>query len=248
VHVIVTRPQAQASGWVDALRSLGLDAQALPLIEIAAVDDPGPVHAAWQQLESLSLVIFVSANAVQQFFAARPAVAVWPHGLIAGSTGPGTSAALKSAGVAEVLAPAPDSPQFDSEALWALLANQDWTDKQVLVVRGQDGRDWLSEQLRRQGARVDFVAAYRRQRPRLNGPQRLLLAAAEAAPAQHLWVFSSSEAVAQLQDLAPDADWRDARAVASHPRIAQAARQAGFGRVDHVPPDPAALARYLQHH
>lgn len=246
MRLIVTRPRAQAQGWVDALRSLGLDAHMLPLIDIAALDDPSLVHAAWQKLAGLSLVIFVSANAVQQFFAARPGAARWPHGLVAGSTGPGTTAALQAAGVSEVMAPAAESMQFDSEALWARLVKQKWNDKRVLVVRGEDGRDWLAEQLRSQGAQVEFVAAYRRQSPRLDAPGRQLLAAALAAPTQHLWIFSSSEALAQLQALAPGADWREARAVASHPRIAEAARRVGFGRVDAVAPDAAALARYLQ--
>jgi uroporphyrinogen-III synthase len=46
-----------------------------------------------------------------------------------------------------------------------------------------------------------------------------------------VWLFSSSEAVANLQSLLPDQSWQQARAVATHPRIAQAARTAGFGVV-----------------
>jgi uroporphyrinogen-III synthase len=34
----------------------------------------------------------------------------------------------------------------------------------------------------------------------------------------------------------PGADWRQSIAVASHPRIAQRARRAGFGRVLEAPP------------
>lgn len=246
MRLIVTRPAAQALDWVEVLRARGIDAQALPLINIAALDDPAPVHAAWHRLAGLSLVVFVSANAVAQFFAARPTAAGWPVGLAAGSTGPGTTAALHAAGVDQVEAPAADAPQYDSEALWCRLSSWPWAGRRVLVVRGADGRDWLAEQLRLRGAEVAFVAAYRRQRPVLDQPARLLLADAQAAPAQHLWVFSSSEALTHLQALAPDADWSRARAVASHPRIAEAARRAGFGRVDRVAPDPQALARYVQ--
>ena len=246
MRLIVTRPLAQAEGWVDALRALGLDAQALPLIDIAAVDNPAAVHAAWRSLAGMSLVVFVSANAVAQFFAARSDAVVWPAGLAAGSTGPGTTAALHALGVEKVEAPAADAPQYDSEALWSRLSSWPWAGRRVLVVRGEDGRDWLAEQLRARGAEVAFVAAYRRQRPCFDAPARLLLAAAQAAPAQHLWVFSSSEALTHLQALAPDADWSQARAVASHPRIAESARRAGFGRVDAVAPDAQALARYVR--
>ena len=50
LRVIVTRPLAQARPWVDALRAKGIDAVALPLIEIAALDDVQPLCTAWQQL------------------------------------------------------------------------------------------------------------------------------------------------------------------------------------------------------
>lgn len=246
MRVIVTRPAAQAVGWVAALRRLGLDAQALPLIDIEPAADVAPVQAAWRQLPRTTLVVFVSANAVQHFFAVRPTGVAWPAELMAGSTGPGTSAALRGAGVTRVVEPAADAAQFDSEALWRQLAAQPWSGRRVLVVRGAEGRDWLAQQLGEQGAQVDFVAAYRRLPPALDAGGRALLAQAQAAPGQHLWLFSSSEAVRHLQALAPEADWSRSSAWASHERIAQAAVRAGFGRVERVAPDPAAVARRLQ--
>ena len=243
--VIVTRPAAQAGPWVNALQALGLDAQALPLIGIAPPHDLTPVRAAWSGLAHQRLVMFVSANAVEHFFAARPAGALWPAALPAGSTGPGTSAALRSAGVRLIEEPAADAPQFDTEALWARLAGQPWLGAQVLIVRGEGGRDWFADTLRAQGAAVTFVAAYRRLPPTLDAAGAALLAAALATPSQHRWLFSSSEAVAHLQALAPAADWSASSACASHRRIAQAAQQAGFGQVDVVAPTPEAVAKQL---
>jgi uroporphyrinogen-III synthase len=46
-----------------------------------------------------------------------------------------------------------------------------------------------------------------------------------------IWLFSSSEAVANLVASLPGQSFGQARAVATHPRIAQAAREAGFGCV-----------------
>ena len=245
MRVIVTRPAAQALGWVDALQALGLDALALPLIGIEPALDLAPVRAAWLRLGQESLVVFVSANAVQHFFAARPEDAQWPAQLRAASTGPGTSAALRAAGVAVVEEPAADAGQFDSEALWARLVVQPWAGRHVLVVRGSEGRDWLADQLRGHGAQVSFVAAYRRVAPNLDAAGLSLLAAAQAVPAQHLWLFSSSEAVLRLQALAPQAEWSTALAWASHPRIVEAARRAGFGAVELVAPNPGAVAQRL---
>ena len=244
MRVIVTRPPAQAAAWVVQLQALGVEAVALPLIGIAPVDDPAPLQAAWRQLAGTDLVMFVSANAVAHFFAQRPAALPWPAGTRAGSTGPGTSAALREAGLAaaQIVEPAADAATFDSEALWALLAHEDWAGRQVLVVRGENGRGWFAETLRSRAAQVEFVAAYRRLPPQLDGAGQALIATALAAPAAHLWLFSSSEAVAHLRRLVPAADWSGARAVASHPRIAHSAREAGFGRVDELPPSPAAVA------
>jgi uroporphyrinogen-III synthase len=244
-RVIVTRPLAQALPEVQALRAAGVDAVALPLIAIEPVADPGPVREAWRTLPATALVVFVSANAVQAFFALRDG-APWPATTRAGSTGPGTTAALRAAGVPpdRIVEPAPGA-SLDSESLWRQLRSADWRARAVLVVRGEDGRDWLAEQMRAAGAAVRFVAAYRRAPPRPDAEAHALLAAAQAAPTLHLWMFTSSEALSNLRALAPAADWSRGRAWATHERIAQAARGAGFGEVQLVAPGAPALLERL---
>lgn len=250
MRLIVTRPLAQASPWVAALRTLGCDAHALPLIDIAPLDDAAPLQVAWQRLRqppNVALVMFVSANAVQHFLAAQEPGAAWPAGVRAGSVGPGTTAALRQAGVPADLIdePAADTRSFDSEALWARIAARDWQGRRVFIVRGEEGRDWLADTLRSRGATVAFVAAYRRCAPVPDAAGRALLADALAAPGRHLWIFSSSEAVGHLRALVPQADWAASMALASHPRIAAAARAAGFGQVAQVQPKPEAVAAWL---
>ena len=157
--------------------------------------------------------------------------------------GPGTAAALLAAGVpaAQVDAPALDAEQFDSEALWAVVGRRDWQGLRVLVVRGESpgaagggmssGRDWIARQWEAAGAQVDFVGVYQRRAPKLSDEQ---LERARAASADgSVWLFSSSEAVANLTRLPALAgvDWRGARAVATHPRIEEAVRAAGWGVV-----------------
>jgi uroporphyrinogen-III synthase len=53
---------------------------------------------------------------------------------------------------------------------------------------------------------------------------------AQAATDKSVWLLSSSEAVTNLRTVSC-LNWSNARAVATHPRIAQAARDAGFGVV-----------------
>jgi len=276
MRLLVTRPLAQAVEAVRELRARGVDAHALPLIGIEPLpegddgraDDRtdgredgreesgcGPSVAALaaelrrsrETLAERRLAMFVSANAVRHFLAA-PGGMAWPPGTLAGSTGPGTTAALRAAGVPQacIREPAPQAERLDSEALWQQLRHLDWRGASVLVVRGEGGRDWLADTLRAAGARVDFVAAYRRTLPRLDEEQTALLQAAQAHASGHAWHFSSSEAVHNLPRLAPGGGWRASPALATHPRIGEAARAVGFADVQVLAPGLAALLHAWQ--
>ena len=246
-RILVTRPLAQALPVVAALQALGVQAQALPLMDIGPVPDQAPVRAAWSDLPERRLVMFVSANAVEAFFKAHPPGLAWPHATWAGSTGPGTTSALLAAGVPQALIRQPGPGQsLDSESLWQQLSDRPWAGEQALIVRGEDGRDWLTERLREAGAQVAALAAYRRQTPRWTLEQQTCAQAALDHPHEVLWSFSSSEALSHLRSLMPQADWSASSAVASHARIAQAAREAGFGQVRQIEPGEAALWQAAQ--
>ncbi len=246
VRVLVTRPEQQAHAWARQLEQAGLDARALPLIDIVAAPDPAAVTAAWAALTSASLVFFVSPNAVARFFDLRPAQLAWPPRVEAASPGPGTTEALQRFGVASVVAPPVDAEQFDSEALWQVLAPRDWQGRRVMIVRGTQGRDWLSQRFVARGAEVSMVAAYGRAAPQLTPAQQALLAEALVQPHRHVWLFSSSQAIDHLEALAPGADWSAVRAVATHPRIADRARALGMGRVAEARPAVSAVVGCIQ--
>lgn len=237
MRLLVTRPQPQADDWVRRLAERGVDAHALPLLDIEDAADPLPVRAAWQGLAAQRLVMFVSPSAVDRFVAQAPAGWQWPARTLAGGTGPGTARALGAAGVpAEcIVSPGADSPRLDSEALWALLRDRlSWHGERALIVRGEGGREWLADTLRAEGAEVSFVTAYRRSAPRLGEQGSRLLGQALALPDAHLWLLSSSEAVQQLPALLAGQSLARSQALATHPRIAATARDIGFGRVDEV--------------
>ncbi|MBC5768353.1 uroporphyrinogen-III synthase [Ramlibacter albus] len=231
---VVTRPVHEAGQWVERLRGAGIDAVALPLIDIGDVPDGGALRDAWSRIGSFAAVMFVSGNAVRGFFRARPHGATFTSR--AWAPGPGTRDALVEAGLAgqRIDLPAADAEQFDSEALWAQVQEQARAGSRVLIVRGGDGdaegrgRDWLAQQLERQGVAVETVASYVRAAPRWS---QLECEQALALARSGVWLFSSSQAIANLRNLLPQADWSGARAVATHPRIAQAARECGFGAV-----------------
>jgi uroporphyrinogen-III synthase len=251
-RVWVTRAPQDAAPWIQGLNDLGLDAQSLPLMAIGPVADMHPVQMAWQDIAQYHAVMFVSANAVRYFFQAATQPALSWGQTRAWVTGLGSRAALLAVGVPEsrIDAPASDAPQWDSEALWAVIAPQVQAGQRVLMVRGADaqgrvaGRDWLSTQLQAAGVLVDPVAAYQRQTPLFSTEQRA--SAVQAAADGSVWLFSNSEAIAHLQAALPDQDWSQALAVATHARIAQHARLAGWGSVAIAQPSLFAVATSIK--
>lgn len=250
MRVIVTRPEREAKRWVLDLSALGFEALALPLIKVGPVADTAALVQAWQQLDDYLGVMFVSANAANYFFASKPPLALELSSQTAGktrawATGPGTARALLRAGVApdRIDAPAPDAGQFDSEALWQLVGTQVGAGQRVLIVRGADGadsadstdtgqgsgREWFAKRVTQAGARAEFVVAYQRSAPEFSSPEHAL--ACQAATDGSVWLFSSAQAVANLSLRLPEQSWAQARALATHPRIASAAKKAGFGVV-----------------
>lgn len=250
MRIIVTRVQPQAQQWVAQLQDLGFDALALPLIEVHAVADAAPLKTALLDLPKFAAVMFVSRAAVDYFFKENKALDLIKQGQGAiktryWSTGPGTAQALLRHGVtpAQIDSPPEQAGQFDSEALWAQARSQIKPGDRVLIVRGDSegdeqlagtmrpgvGRDWLADRLTQAGAQVQFVVAYRRGPPTWSAAEQAL--ARTSATDGALWLLSSSEAVAHLSHLLPGQNWASARALATHPRIADAARQQGFGQV-----------------
>jgi len=254
----VTRVQPQAARWVQLLSSR-VEAVALPLLETRALADATALQAAGQRWSAYRAVMFVSSHAGDFFYTSNQALALMYQGQAAPetrawATGPGTRAALIAQGLPAHLVDAPpaDGGQFDSEALWQQVQGQITPGVRVLIVRGDVrddatdsdkpetdtasppgtpgvGRDWLAQRLQQAGAVVDFVVAYQRSAPVWGDVQRAL--ASQAATDGSVWLFSSAEAVAHLRHLLPKQRWEQARAVATHARIALAARDLGFAVV-----------------
>ncbi|SEL91911.1 uroporphyrinogen-III synthase [Variovorax sp. YR750] len=249
--VIVTRPAREAAQWVSDLRGAGLDAVALPLIVIEPATDIEPLRTAWRKLADYAALMFVSATAVEHFFQHR-GTADSQAGCRFWATGPGTKRALLRAGVPpeSIDAPPPEATRFDSEALWERVHAQVSTGVRVLIVRGGDeagrpaGRDWLANEVDAAGGRRDTVVAYRRLQPSLDVVQRKL--AIDGAEGRAIWLFSSSEAIGNLQRAMPGVQWHAASAVATHARIGEAARAAGFGTLRVCTPLLEALVASIE--
>ena len=254
--LVVTRPQPEAGQWVAQLQAQGIASVAFPLLHIGPSTHPlaqAALQHTLQQLAHYQALMFVSGNAVRFFFAQLQA-----HGLQLSAQqrlwapGPGTGQALLDAGAPAACIDQPDAAaaQFDSESLWQVVGQQLHAGERLLLVRGSDndpasaaqgqGRAWLTEQLQSRGVQVDFAPVYARHAPTVTAHWLQQLDALRAQ--QALWLFSSSDAVRHLQALSAPRNWQGHTALATHPRIAQQALQAGFGRVLDCKPALQAIA------
>ena len=280
-RVLITRPSPEAERWVDQLCAQQIQAEALPLLRIAPVDQPELVAAlrhAQTQWRSYRALMFVSANAASEFLThgidLPASESEWLPDSSAlprfWSPGPGTARALMQAGVpaAQIDGPAADAEQFDSESLWLEVETHIQPGDRVLVVRGAssnggngangstantkggkgakggNGRDWLAAQITAAGGEVEFVAAYQRLGAQLDSAGKDL--ARRAASDGTVWFFSSSEAIQNLRLQMPQSSWHKARALVTHPRIADTARAAGFGDVSECRPTLQEVAASIK--
>ncbi len=161
VGVLVTRPAEQATGLCALIEAAGGHAVRFPTLAISPAPDADAARTALAGFEHCDLVLFVSANAVEQALALRPA-ADWPAGLHCAALGAGTVRALDRHGLqAQLVAP----PPHDSEALLGLPQLQALSGQRILIIRAAGGRELLGETLRARGAIVDFAEIYQRSRP-----------------------------------------------------------------------------------
>ena len=252
-QVIITRPHQDAQAWAGSLEDAGFKVSLFPLLELSDFMTATEAPKACDLLLQSQAVMFVSANAARFLAKALTLTPEWlthlQHGARAWCTGPGTAAALMACGVPEsqIDQPAHQAAQLDSESLWQVVSNQVSPGMRVLFIRGADesgaiaGRDWLAQQLENAQAQVQAVAAYRRVPTQLS-PELQMQAEAYVEQGA-VWLFSSSAAIESLMSQCPGIDGSKAKAVVTHPRMAQLAQKWGWQQVTIAAPGiPSMLA------
>lgn len=240
VGVLVTRPVRQAAGLARQLAALGATPVVWPAIVILPPADPAPLARALAHLSDYDIAVFVSANAVE-FGVGDPAK--WPPTLAAFAPGPGTGEALAAVGISGARVPA---EQFDSEGLLALAELQDVRGRRAIVFRGDGGRELLGDTLRERGARVDYVACYRRAAP-ASGAQGVREALREGRV--DAIAITSSEGLDNLLAAVGDAGGSVLARLpifVPHPRIAEHTRARGLRAVATAGSDAGLVAGLLE--
>ncbi len=260
-HYVSTRARDSGSGDEASaleleLAAAGVRVHPFALIHVLPPADPRAAQRAVDALEDFQLAVPVSPSAVRALLRMRDAP--WPPACAVGLIGRASRETFETAlrergedaqGLRLLCA---QQAGADSEALWqelqALRAR--WQGVQVLILRGDGGRDWLAATLRAAGAEVQVVELYRRAAP-----------AADAASLDRLrellglhaaWQIAAAASLDNLCELLraagldPRRELTAQRALVHHPRVAEAARRAGFGRVDVVPFRAGTLLRALR--
>lgn len=164
-RVLVTRPEGTESELVTMLRDEGAEPIRAPAIAIAPPLDPAPLAEAVRSLGSYAWVVLTSANGVRALFSAIDAAGLDARAFGTSRVlciGPATAAALRARGLCADVVPA----EFRGEAAAeALLAAGDVRGQRILLPRAEVARDVLPETLKRAGALVDVVTAYRNVAP-----------------------------------------------------------------------------------
>ena len=222
VTVAVTRPAKQAGPLCQLIEAKGGKAISFPSLEILAVEQSEKTESIAKRLHLFDMAIFISVNAVAG--AAQLIGDTLPPELTLAAVGDSSRKAVKQQWQQPVLCP--DSGA-NSEALLAMAELQQIQGRNILIFRGQGGRELLAQTLTQRGATVEYAEVYRRTRPTGN-----LGALLQQSPAIDLITATSNESLQNLYDMASNDQQRSAlvakQLIVISARTAQLAQQLGF--------------------
>ncbi len=160
-RVLVTRSREQAGDLVERLEALGASPILAPTIRIEPPDDAEPLARACAEADQFDWIVFTSANGADAFMARLlqgPGDVRALKGVRLCAIGPGTASRLERFGIKVDLVPAEHRAEAVVEAV---TAQGDVRGRRVLLPRADLARDVLPDELRRAGAEVVEVVAYR---------------------------------------------------------------------------------------
>jgi len=158
--ILVTRSRAQASVFGERIAELGGNACEFPTIKIVPPEDYSSMDKAISNMSKYEWIIFTSVNGVKYFFNR-----IKYHGKDLRSLGkarlaaigPRTSEELEKFGLFVDYVP----EEYRAEAILDGLKAEKLEGQNILLPRADIARKVLSEELKKLGAQVDEVTAYR---------------------------------------------------------------------------------------
>jgi len=148
---VVTRPSFQSDVLAGELGRRGATTLVVPLVRIEPLEDKTTLAAALDNLDRYDWVVFTSANGVA---AVRRLAASFGEAKVA-AVGPATAAAVRTLGVEPSFVP----ERFAGEEIAASL--EPLSGARILLPQANIADPGLAEELRKRGAIVDAIPAYR---------------------------------------------------------------------------------------
>jgi len=215
VRLLLTRPAERGAALLAQCRAAGFAVEHQPLQVLQTLAPPTISAEPMPQA-----VIVVSVTAAELGAPLLPAA--WKNHTILIAVGKATAQVLRQAGWPAALVPA----QENSEALLQLPPMQHLAQQRVVLLRGESGRELISETLTQRGAALDTIVLYRSVAP----GDEIGAAIAQWAQQPGAIVLSSTQALQQLCAIIPPAQRARLHLLCLGPRIAQAA-QTHFSQV-----------------
>ena len=165
-RIMITRPAHQAGKLVDDIEAAGGTTFLFPTLEIHAAKLSAQDKEIIEQIQKFDIIIFISPNAVEHGLNQLQSLSNLNNNIQLATIGQGSAKALKNK-----LGKRPDiCPQenFNSSGLLATEAMQNVTNKRILIIRGNGGREQLKQTLEQRGALVEYLNVYQRVKPKVN--------------------------------------------------------------------------------
>ena len=166
-RIVITRARKQAETVARSIEELGGEVIDFPTIEICPPESFAEFDAALDKLSLYDWVIFTSVNSVEPFLErlklrGKTAEALSAHKV--GAIGAETAKRLEAARIRASLVP----ERYQAEGILDAISPEEICGKRVLIPRAAEAREILPATLRKWGAVVDVVVAYRTELPRLD--------------------------------------------------------------------------------
>src|SRR5699024_8549050 len=202
--IILTRPSHRNAPLQASLQAADRCVLSLPALALQA-NASASEHLA--HLSAYDLVVAVSSYAATAWLSLLSKDYPhfqWPNNCLVATVGEASAQPLLAdhrIPNEQIVFPSLTHMSQDSEGLWATLNQRLGADglkaiKQVLVLRAQSGRDWLTEQFERHGAQVTRLAVYRREAAQWTvDQQQALRRALSASPANAVMLITSVQSL-----------------------------------------------------
>lgn len=239
LHIVVTRPTAQAEPWAERLRAMGAKTSLISLLEIVPVSDESHIRAIKNRILDFDLyrkAIFVSQNAVEHGLDWLENY--WPqlpYGIDFFAVGDTTAKQLQARGLKVTDLAQSQTGAMTSETLLQSPALQSVAGERILIFRGLGGRPHIGEVLCERGAQVDYCELYERLLPAESSAAFGQLFAAD--PQNLVVTLHSGEALDNFQHIVRQmpvtvsANMLNIHLLVPSQRILGLAKAAGFNKV-----------------